>query len=93
MEKDIWEFGFSKNARMNPDFTLYDYWTAPCNDTFLRYQWEDKPHRLLYDLVGEIRHLQEEIRVLENNTKMTGFWASLTDEQKQLWLNCRDPNL
>jgi len=51
-------------ARMSPDSTLGDYWAAPSGAGNQAYQWSDKPHRLLYDLIGEVLHLRAEIELL-----------------------------
>lgn len=34
--------------------TLWDYYIAVSGEGPLDYQWKDKPHRLIYDLVQEI---------------------------------------
>lgn len=37
---------------------LEDYRLAPSGEGPLANQWKDKPHRLVYDLVAEIRRLK-----------------------------------
>jgi len=57
MDDDIWAEGFSVHTRMSKEKTLKDYWNAPSSpDTELGFTWSDKPHRLLYDLIGEVAH-------------------------------------
>ena len=51
--------------RMDPDSTLGDYWAAPGGVGNQAYNWSDKPHRLLYDLIGEVMHLRAEIEQLK----------------------------
>lgn len=58
-EKPVWTSWFSLTVRMDPARTLRDYWRAP-SDGPLHDIWEDKPTRLLYDLVGEVEHLRAE---------------------------------
>lgn len=65
-EVDLWEMGFSRERRMRPDATLHDYWNAPGGGP-LHFEWTDKPHRLLYDLIGEVLHLRDQIQRLEND--------------------------
>ena len=61
---DLWAAGFSKAARLDSSLTLSDYWDAPsCGP--LHDQWLDKPHKLLYDLIGEVLHLRAEIERLK----------------------------
>jgi len=55
-----------RGRRMDPDSTLGDYWAAPCEEGNQAYNWSDKPHRLLYDLIGEVMHLRAEIEQLKN---------------------------
>jgi hypothetical protein len=65
---DLWSQGFSKLTRMDPEATLYDYWSAPGGEVEtagLSHQWQDKPHRLLYDLIGEILHLRASLSEAE----------------------------
>lgn len=57
---DLWAQGFGKYTRMSSRHTLMDYWAAPGSGP-LNYQWADKPHRLLYDLIGEVLHLRAEL--------------------------------
>ena len=57
MDDDIWAEGFSVHTRISKGKTLKDYWNAPSSpDTELGFTWSDKPHRLLYDLIGEVAH-------------------------------------
>ena len=45
-------------VRMNG--SIEDYHVAPGGDGPLADEWADKPHRLLYDLLGEIQALRRE---------------------------------
>lgn len=40
------------------DFTLDDYHQAPSGRGPLAHEWANKPHRLLYDLLGYIQYLE-----------------------------------
>lgn len=65
-EKSLWDLGFSRQTRMHPKATLENYWCAPNGDVDvaeLSTQWQDKPTRLLYDLIGEILHLRYELEL------------------------------
>jgi hypothetical protein len=42
-------------------FNLDDYWIAPSGLGEKEYEWRDKPHRLVYDLIGEIDRLHSEL--------------------------------
>lgn len=54
-------------AHIPADCTLEDYWRAPGGGP-LHAAWQNKPHRLLYDLVGEIQRLREQIVQLEHGS-------------------------
>lgn len=43
------------------EYPLEDYWIAPNGDGPLGFTWDDKPHRLLYDLIAEVLHLRDEV--------------------------------
>jgi len=60
-------------ARMSPDSTLGDYWAAPSGAGNQAYQWSDKPHRLLYDLIGEVLHLRADIELLRSVLRADGW--------------------
>lgn len=49
--------------REREPLNLNDYWSAPSGDSPLGAAWEDKPHRLLYDLIGEIVRLSESMKL------------------------------
>lgn len=54
--------------RMRPGSTTDDYRKAMSGEgTFgtLGYEWSDKPHRLVYDLCGEVDALRAEIVALK----------------------------
>jgi hypothetical protein len=47
--------------------SLKDYRSLPNGDESfggLAYEWKDKPHRIIYDLCGEIERLRKIVRVL-----------------------------
>jgi len=46
---------------------LSDYRRAPSGDGPLAAQWADKPHRLVYDLCGEVERLRARVAELERN--------------------------
>lgn len=41
---------------------LNEYWSAPSGEGPKGSEWENKPHRLLYDLIGEVVRLTEHLR-------------------------------
>ena len=41
---------------------LNEYWSAPSGEGPKGGEWENKPHRLLYDLIGEVVRLTEHLR-------------------------------
>lgn len=59
--------------RMRPGTTTNDYRNALTgnDDGFgsLSYEWSDKPHRLVYDLCGEIDALNAKIKRLSSKRK------------------------
>ena len=50
----------TKNDFCVGDFFVEDYKNAPSGEGPLAGTWEDKPHRLIYDLCQEIRKMQRE---------------------------------
>jgi hypothetical protein len=44
-----------------PDLSLRDYQLAIAWEGPLAWDWQDKPHRLIYDLCLEIQRLREEL--------------------------------
>jgi hypothetical protein len=58
------------NQLLSNGRTIKDYHRAPGDGdtTELGYTWTDKPHRLVYDLLGEINHLLDRIDDLEEIT-------------------------
>jgi len=65
MAEDLWSLGFGRSTRMDPESTLEDYWHAPGSGP-MHPAWCNKPHRLLYDLIGEILHLRSEIQRIKD---------------------------
>ena len=57
MKTDAEIYFLSSGKRTPLEYSLDDYWLAPSGEGPLGYTWDDKPHRLLYDLIGEIAHL------------------------------------
>jgi hypothetical protein len=64
-------FGLSTyDDRLRDQFTefarrplnLNEYWSAPSGEGPKGGEWENKPHRLLYDLIGEVVRLTEHLR-------------------------------
>jgi hypothetical protein len=43
------------------DVTTEDFRNAPSGIGPLAYEWSDKPHRLVYDLIREIERLQAQL--------------------------------
>lgn len=55
-----------KTIRPRPlSFPLHDYWTANAKIGDLAYQWEDKPHRLVNDLIAALLDAEIEIAKLK----------------------------
>lgn len=84
--------------RMRPDATTDDYRNAVSGEGgfgSLGYDWSDKPHRLIYDLCGEIDYLREQLewKLIDDDTPRdrhiligAGVWVSegwwARDEQR-----------
>ncbi len=50
---------FKANAwRYRERLVTDDYWKAPAGEGPQAATWKDKPHRLVYDLVGEVEFLR-----------------------------------
>ena len=47
-----------RNAIFRPRLITDDYWRAPAGEGPQASTWKDKPHRLVYDLVGEVEYLR-----------------------------------
>ncbi|MBC8741682.1 hypothetical protein F6X40_34540 [Paraburkholderia sp. UCT31] len=48
---------------------LDDYWRGPCeDDSPLSYEWKDKPHRLVYDLIAAVLYYSQCNRAANNAT-------------------------
>ncbi len=46
------------NAAHHERLVTDDYWRAPSGEGPQAATWKDKPHRLVYDLVGEVEYLR-----------------------------------
>jgi len=46
------------NAAHRERLVTDDYWRAPAGEGPQAATWKDKPHRLIYDLVGEVEYLR-----------------------------------
>jgi hypothetical protein len=46
------------NAAHRERLVTNDYWRAPAGEGPQAATWKDKPHRLVYDLVGEVEFLR-----------------------------------
>jgi hypothetical protein len=51
---------------MSQGTTTDDYRNAPSGEGPLATEWADKPHRLVYDLCGEVEALQADVRKLRD---------------------------
>ena len=54
-------------SRMREGSTTDDYRNALSGEgefMSLGYDWSDKPHRLVYDLCGEVDHLRQALRII-----------------------------
>jgi len=47
-----------RNAAHRERLVTDDYWRAPAGEGPQAATWKDKPHRLVYDLVGEVEYLR-----------------------------------
>ena len=54
-----------KRARMEAGWTAQDYRASMSPDGPMYGAWQNKPHRLVYDLCGEVEYLQGELRRLK----------------------------
>lgn len=61
---------------MNPRYTLNDYRNAPSGVGPLADEWEDKPHRLLYDLLSALDRIDAMHR--PRMTYDGGWWPGCT---------------
>lgn len=67
--QELYQAGFALDRRMDETASLVNYWVAPSGLGPFAAMWDDKPHRLLYDLIGEVAKLQEELDSLKEVTK------------------------
>lgn len=51
----------AENDKQEDAIVTSDYRLAPSGEGPLAYTWDDKPHRLVYDLCGEVDTLRAEI--------------------------------
>ncbi len=49
------------NAAHRERLVTVDYWRAPAGEGPQAATWKDKPHRLVYDLVGEVEFLRAKL--------------------------------
>jgi hypothetical protein len=54
----FWSNGDKVGSRIREGTTPDDYRDAVAGIGPLAYDWQDKPHRLVYDLAGELKRLQ-----------------------------------
>ena len=69
-------------VRMRDDTTTQDYRMALSGEGAfgtLGYEWSDKPHRLVYDLCGEIDHLQALLDARDQFIVDRGLWQAFVD--------------
>lgn len=60
---------------------LFDYWTSLDGKTGeLGYQWSDKPHRHVFDLLNEVVHLRTELLALRK--RVGGLEGVLTSSNR-----------
>lgn len=65
----FWSNGDKVTARIQPGCTPDDYRDAVAGIGPLAEEWQDKPHRLVYDLAGELKRLQLQYDRLLANTQ------------------------
>lgn len=73
-------------ARMRPETTTDDYRNALMgSDEFgsLGYDWDDKPHRLVYDLCGEVDHLRQQLESIKKTTYALRMMVELIQERAE----------
>jgi hypothetical protein len=63
-------------------YTLNDHWIAPGGEGPLAYQWSDKPHRLVYDLIASRMNADAELARLR--TTIEGQALTLQDSSAAL---------
>jgi hypothetical protein len=54
------------------EYTLKDYHQAPAKGP-LNFTWQDKPHRLLYDLIAAVAYKDAEIAALKDDAERYRF--------------------
>lgn len=65
-----------------PETTTEDYRNAPGGDGPLAAQWKDKPHRLIYDLCGEVERLQALMEAVKTYADIKARAEEPTAEQR-----------
>ncbi len=56
---------FEHNITPRPyDGDLNDFYAAMSGEGDLAYQWQDKPHRLVYDLLAHVLALEEKLNAV-----------------------------
>ncbi len=65
-------------ARINPPSPIdtWQYRIAPAGEGELSFTWKDKPHRLIYDLCGEIERLRDEAAGKESKEQAGGVYCA-----------------
>ena len=74
-------------ARMTPGSTTDDYRKAMSGDDDefgLGYQWTDKPHRLVYDLCGEVDRLREALQMARITLNIAGYGRDVDEIDRAL---------
>jgi hypothetical protein len=64
----FWSNGDPVQSQMDPGCTPDDYRAAVSGVGPKAQEWVDKPHRLVYDLAGEVKRLQAELASLKNTS-------------------------
>jgi hypothetical protein len=52
-----------------PGLTLGEYRNATSGIGPLAHEWDDKPHRLVFDLINEVKRLNEELELAQEDSK------------------------
>lgn len=68
-------------------YSLRDYHNAPSGEGPQAYQWKDKPHRLLYDLIAAVRYYAELAKLSASATRGTDSKCSPTSTECPLCRN------
>lgn len=84
-EDDLWPNGIPKYQCMQEGVTIEDYWGAPYSISDIGTKWMQSPEDILAELVGEIMHLRDENKRLNNEVDSYRFRCMFLSNDEELW--------